>query len=71
VVRIVTTDDSDARPVDDILWPHEDYLRVYGEAGLEVVSVKRPLARGDEGIAWKSETSVAPWAIYVLQRPVS
>jgi SAM-dependent methyltransferase len=67
VVRIVTTDYSDARPVEDILWPHEDYLRVYREAGLEVVSVERPLAAGDEGIAWKSETSVAPWAIYLLR----
>ena len=67
VVRIVTTDYSDARPVDDILWPHEDYLRVYREAGLEVVHTERPLARGDEGNAWKSETSVAPWAIYLLR----
>ena len=67
VVRIATTDYSDARPVEDIVWPHEDYLRVYRDAGLEVVRVERPLARGDEGIAWKSETSVAPWAIYLLR----
>jgi SAM-dependent methyltransferase len=71
VVRIVTTDYSDARPVDDIVWPHENYLRVYGEAGLELVRVERPLARGDEGIAWKSEMTVAPWAIYLLQGPAS
>ena len=68
VVSIVTTDYSDARPVEDILWPHEDYLRVYREAGLEVVGVERPLATGDEGIDWQSETSVAPWAIYLLTR---
>ncbi len=68
VVRIVTTDYSDARPVEDILWPHEDYLRVYREADLELMRVERPLASGEEGIAWKSETSVAPWAIYVLRR---
>jgi SAM-dependent methyltransferase len=66
VVSIVTTDYSDARPVEDIVWPHEDYLRVFREAGLEVLHVARPLAVGDEGIAWKSETSVAPWAIYLL-----
>jgi hypothetical protein len=66
VVKIVTTDYSDARPVEDILWPHDDYLRLYREAGLEVVHVERPLAVGDEGIDWKSETSVAPWAIYLL-----
>ena len=68
VVRIVTTDYSDARSVEDILWPHEDYLRVYREAGLAVVRLERPLAVGDEGIAWKSETRVAPWAIYLLRR---
>jgi SAM-dependent methyltransferase len=68
VVRIVTTEYSDARPVDDILWPHEDYLRVYHDAGLEVVRLERPLALGDEGVAWKSELTVAPWAIYVLRR---
>lgn len=67
VVRIATTEYSDSRPVEDILWPHEDYLRVYQEAGLEVVRHERPLARGDEGIAWVSETSVAPWAIYLLR----
>ena len=57
--------------MDDILWPHEDYLRVYREAGLEVVRVERPLAGGDEGITWMSETSVAPWVIYLLRRAVS
>jgi ubiquinone/menaquinone biosynthesis C-methylase UbiE len=67
VVRIVTTDYSDSRPVDDILWPDEAYRAVYREAGLEVVSVERPLARGDEGIEWISETDLAPWAIYVLK----
>jgi SAM-dependent methyltransferase len=66
VVRIVTTDYSDARPVDDIIWPHEDYLRVYQKAGLAVLHVDYPLAVGDEGIAWQSETRVAPWAIYLL-----
>lgn len=68
VVRIVTTDYSDARPVEDIVWPHEDYLRVYREADLECVRVERPLATRDDGTAWKSETSVAPWAIYLLRK---
>jgi len=68
VVRILTTEYSDARPVDDILCPHEDYLRIYREAGLECVRVERPLAVGDEGVAWKSELEIAPWAIYFLRR---
>jgi SAM-dependent methyltransferase len=66
VVRIVTREYSDARPVEDIFWPHEDYLRLYRESGFGVMHVERPLAIGDEGIAWKSELSVAPWAIYLL-----
>lgn len=66
VVRIVTTDCSDARPVDDVLWPHDCYRLVYQEAGLQVVTCETPLARGDEGITWASERTVAPWAIWVL-----
>jgi len=67
VVRIITTDYSDNRPVDDILWPEEAYRAVYREAGLEIVTTLRPLGREDEGIPWVSETEVAPWAIYVLK----
>lgn len=67
IVRIVTTDYSDARPVEDVLWPHADYLSVYEDAGLESIVVERPLATGNEAIPWGSETSVAPWAIYVLR----
>jgi len=69
VVRIVTTDYSDARPVDDILWPDDCYRAVYREAGLEIERVERPLATGDEGVPWISETKIAPWVIYML-RPV-
>ena len=70
MVKIVTTEYEDTRPVEDIIWPHEDYLRVYREAGLEVLRVERPLAEGDEGIEWQSEMSVAPWAIYLLTKCV-
>ena len=66
VVRIVTTDYADERPVEDILWPDADYRRVFAEADLVVEEHLLPLARGDEDIAWISETEVAPWAVYVL-----
>jgi len=66
VVRIVTTQYSDGRPVEDIIWPDVDYRRVYREAGLKPLVYERPLAYGDEQIDWISETAVAPWAIYVL-----
>jgi len=67
VVRIVTTEYSDARPVEDVLWTHEDYLHLFEASGLEAVHVERPLAAGDEGIDWESETSIAPWVIYLLK----
>ena len=46
----------------------EDYLSVYREAGLELERSEKPLATGEEGIPWVSETNVAPWAIYLLRR---
>ena len=67
-VRIVMLDVADRRPVDDIVCSDEDYVRLYGAAGLEVVARHYPLGRPTDGIAWVSETTVAPWAIYVLAR---
>ncbi len=69
VVRIVTTDYDDERPVEDIFWPDEDYRAVYQKSGLECERLELPLATGDEDIDWVSETSIPPWAVYVL-RPV-
>lgn len=66
IVRIVTCDYSDQRPVDDIIWPDADYQKVYHEAGLTQICAEAPLASGTEGVAWKSETSIAPWRLYVL-----
>ncbi len=61
------TDVEDRRPVEDILWRDEDYHEVYRRSGLEVIETYRPLGRGDEGIAWVSETRIAPWVIYALK----
>jgi len=58
VVRIVTTDHQDRRPVEDILCTDESYRAFYREAGLEAVQVFAPLANGDEPYAWASETRV-------------
>ncbi|MHB8078474.1 MAG: class I SAM-dependent methyltransferase [Candidatus Krumholzibacteriia bacterium] len=68
IVRVITTDHPDARPVEDIVWTDAAYRETYRRSGLAPVRVERPLARGDEPIAWVSETTVAPWAIYVLKR---
>lgn len=67
-VHIIITDVDDARPVVDIVVSEEDYMAIYRQAGLRVVHSRKPLAEGGEPIRWKSETSVAPWAIYVLKR---
>lgn len=68
LVRIIVTDHQDARPVEDILWTGESYGEVYGGAGLEIIQKYMPLAYGNEPYQWKSETSIAPWTIYVLKR---
>lgn len=68
IVKIITRDYSDSRPVEDILWPDSDYRSVYEDSGLKLVHSEAPLARGGEGIDWKSETRIPPWRIYVLQR---
>lgn len=67
LVRIVTTEIPDQRPTEDILFTDEAYRQVYCQAGLQVVVVNRPLARGDEPYIWVNETLVPPWAVYVLE----
>jgi SAM-dependent methyltransferase len=65
-VRIIMLDVEDARPVEDVVCSDEDYREVYRRAGLSAVRVHRPLGRSDEPYRWVSETTVAPWTIYVL-----
>jgi trans-aconitate methyltransferase len=68
VVRIVMTDVTDRRPVEDVVCSKAGYVEIYREAGLEVVESLEPLGREDEPVAWVNETSVAPWRIDVLKR---
>jgi SAM-dependent methyltransferase len=68
VVRIVTTAFRPGPACEDILCLDPTYRRMYASAGLEVIADHRPLARGDEGVPWVSETRVAPWVIWVLAR---
>lgn len=67
-VRIVMTDVEDRRPVEDFLWLHHDYLDLFAAAELELLAEHRPLGRVDEPYEWLSETTVAPWVIYVVGR---
>jgi ubiquinone/menaquinone biosynthesis C-methylase UbiE len=68
IVRIITKEYSDERPVEDILWTDEDYQSVYRAAGLSQILNSTPLATGNEGIDWVNETRIAPWRIYVVER---
>ena len=65
-VYIVMLDVEDSRPVEDIIWKEEDYLETYRRAGLAATSVYKPLANRSEPYDWVSETTIAPWVIYVL-----
>ncbi|MFQ5570575.1 MAG: class I SAM-dependent methyltransferase [Rhodothermales bacterium] len=65
-VRIVMLDVEDKRPVEDILWTDEDYHEVYKRVGLVPIKTYWPLANQTEPYSWVSETTIAPWGIYVL-----
>ena len=67
-VQIVMRDVPDKRPVVDLIWFHEDYLRLFAASELHMVDCYRPLGRMDEPYEWVNETSVAPWVIYVLKK---
>lgn len=66
LVHAVMTDVDDQRPVTDVFWTDEDYAALFAQAGLGVVAHHMPLGRADEPFEWKTETSVAPFSIYVL-----
>lgn len=65
-VRIVMLDVGDRRPVEDIVWTDEAYHDVYQRSGLDVLDTYRPLGLPTEPFPWISETTIPPWAIYVL-----
>jgi SAM-dependent methyltransferase len=66
VVRIVMLDVPDRRPVEDILCTDDTYREIFAQAGLAVIKAYNPLGHVSEPYTWVSETSVAPWRIYVL-----
>jgi SAM-dependent methyltransferase len=67
VVRIVTRGFEAKGPAEDVLCSDEAYAALYARCGLQVEASYRPLARGDEGVEWVSETRVPPWVIWVLR----
>jgi hypothetical protein len=61
-------DVEDGRPVVDLIWFHEDYLKLFAASGLDLVAHYTPLGHKDEPSGWITETSIAPWVIYVLRK---
>lgn len=68
-VKIVMTDVDDRRPVEDIIWFNEDYMKMFEMTDVELVEVYKPLAKEDEPYEWVNETLIAPWIVYVLKIP--
>jgi len=65
-VHIVMLDVPDRRPVEDVLCTDANYRRLFEDASLELREMRSPLATGQETTPWLSETTTAPWTIYVL-----
>ncbi len=68
IVRTIMNDVEDRRPVEDVFWTDDDYLETFKRSGLEMEASYRPLGKPDESYAWVTETTIAPWVIYVLKR---
>jgi ubiquinone/menaquinone biosynthesis C-methylase UbiE len=66
-VQIVMLDVPDSRPVEDVVCSDPEYRTLYRAAALQLVETHFPLGQADEPYPWVSETSVPPWAIYVLR----
>ncbi len=66
-VFVVMLDVDDRRPVEDILCSADDYLEMFRRAGLVPADTHKPLGNSSEPYRWVSETTVAPWTIYVLK----
>ncbi|HBV98953.1 MAG: hypothetical protein JL50_19095 [Peptococcaceae bacterium BICA1-7] len=65
-VKIIITDIEDKRPVEDFICTDDDYKEIFKKAGLELVETFKPLGKESDTYKWASETSTAPWNIYVL-----
>ncbi|HLO97889.1 MAG TPA: methyltransferase [Fimbriimonas sp.] len=66
VVKIVTKDFQDLPVCYDILFGDDSYRSIYKAAELHVVGEYRPLGAESDPVDWISETTVAPWVIWVL-----
>jgi SAM-dependent methyltransferase len=70
IVRDIMLDVEDRRPVDDIFWTLDDYYKLFEQSELSVAALYKPLGFANEPYNWISETSIAPWMIFVLSKKI-
>ena len=68
IVRDIMLDVEDRRPVEDIFWTESDYHELFTRAGMEVEAVYKPLGTESEPFTWISETTIAPWMIFIVKK---
>lgn len=52
----------------DYYWSDQDYLAWGKESGFSLVKEHHPLGHMQDGILWKSEATVSPYAVYIFQK---
>lgn len=71
IVRCIMLDVEDKRAVEDIFWSVEDYYKLFNRSGFEIEAIYKPLGYNNEPYKWISETGIAPWMIFVLNKMVN
>lgn len=68
IVHDIMLDVDDRRPVEDIFWTIPDYYETFRLSGFRLDASYKPLGKITEPYSWISETSIAPWVIFVLSK---
>lgn len=68
IVRDIMLDVEDSRPVEDVYWTVSDYHKLFNLSGLTLEATYKPLGNESEPYNWISETTIAPWIIFVLKK---
>jgi hypothetical protein len=68
IVLDIMLDVEDRRPVEDIFWTVDDYIKLFDLTGLELEATYKPLGFDHEPFEWVSEKEIAPWMIFVTKK---
>ena len=68
-VRVVINEFGDQRAVEDILWTEAAYEETFRQTKLRLLETQHPIVQSEDiyQCEWRSETTRAPWIIFVLQ----